>query len=66
MNLNPLSRTAEAADITIVDNVTRAMKLLVIESKKKSKKNSIYNNKKNLKLAILEIKKNLERRAKDA
>ena len=28
-DLNPLSRTARTADITIVDNVTRAMKLLV-------------------------------------
>ena len=63
-DLNPLSRTAQTADITIVDNVTRAMKLLVIESKKKSKKHQTYNNKKNLKMAILEIRKNLERRAK--
>ena len=64
-DLNPLSRTAQTADITIVDNVTRAMKLLVIESKKKSKKHQTYNNKKNLKMAILEIRKNLERRAKN-
>ena len=42
------------------------MKLLVIESKKKRKKSSTYNNKKNLKLSILEIRKNLERRAKNA
>jgi 4-phosphopantoate--beta-alanine ligase len=62
-DLNPLSRTAQTADITIVDNVTRAMKLLVIESKKKSKKHQIYNNKKNLKMTILEIRKNLEGRA---
>jgi hypothetical protein len=46
--------------------VTRAMKLLVTESKKESKKSSTYNNKKNLKIAILEIRKNLERRAKNA
>ena len=65
-DLNPLSRTAETADITIVDNVTRAMKLLVTESKKKGKKSIKYNNNKNLKLSILEIKKNLERRAKNA
>ena len=64
-DLNPLSRTSEAADITIVDNVTRAMKLLIIESKKKIKKSSTYDNKKNLKLSILEIRKNLERRAKN-
>ena len=65
-DLNPLSRTAETADITIVDNVTRSMKLLVIESKKKLKKPPTFNNNKNLNKAILEIKKNLERRAKNA
>ena len=65
-DLNPLSRTAETADITIVDNVTRAMKLLVTESKNEGKKSIKYNNKKNLKLSILEIRKNLERRAKNA
>ncbi len=65
-DLNPLSRTAQTADITIVDNVIRAMKLLVIESKKKTQKMSNYDNKKNLQESILEIKKNLERRAKNA
>ncbi len=65
-DLNPLSRTAQTADITIVDNVLRAMKLLVIESKKKTQKMSNYDNKKNLQVSILEIKKNLERRAKNA
>jgi len=65
-DLNPLSRTAETADITIVDNVTRSMKLLVIESKKKLKKPPTFNNNKNLNKAILEIKENLERRAKNA
>jgi len=65
-DLNPLSRTAETADITIVDNVTRSMKLLVIESKKELKKPPAFNNNKNLNKAILEIKKNLERRAKNA
>ena len=64
-DLNPLSRTAQTADITIVDNVTRAMKLLVKESKKSIKRNSKYNNKKNLQVSILEIKKNLERQAKN-
>ena len=63
-DLNPLSRTAQAADVTIVDNVTRAMKLLVTESKK-SRKQITFDNKKNLKSAILEIRKNLERRAKN-
>jgi 4-phosphopantoate--beta-alanine ligase len=64
-DLNPLSRTAQTADVTIVDNVTRAMKLLVSESKK-SRKKITFDNKKNLKSAILEIRKNLERRAKNA
>ena len=64
-DLNPLSRTAQTADITIVDNVTRAMKLLIKESKKSVGGNSKYNNAKNLKISILEIKKNLERQAKN-
>ena len=64
-DLNPLSRTAQTADITIVDNVTRAMKLLVSESKKQSKKQHSFDNKKNLKITILEIQKNLKRRAKN-
>ena len=63
-DLNPLSRTAQTADVTIVDNVTRAMKLLFSESKK-SRKKSTFDNKKNLKSVILEIRKNLERRAKN-
>ena len=64
-DLNPLSRTAQTADNTIVDNVTRAMKLLVKESKKSVGENSKYNNAKNLQISILEIKKNLERQAKN-
>ena len=62
-DLNPLSRTAQTADITIVDNTTRAMKLLVTACKKKKAKPS-YNNKKVLSESISEIRKNLERRAK--
>ena len=64
-DLNPLSRTAQTADVTIVDNVTRSMKLLVSESKKSQRKVT-FDNKKNLKSSILEIRKNLERRAKNA
>ena len=64
-DLNPLSRTAQTADVTIVDNVTRSMKLLVSESKKSGRKVT-FDNKKNLKSSILEIRKNLERRAKNA
>ena len=63
-DLNPLSRTAQTADVTIVDNVTRAMKLLVSESRK-SRKQITFDNKKNLKSTILEIRKNLERRVKN-
>ena len=62
-DLNPLSRTAQTADITIVDNTTRAMKLLVSACKKKKSKLS-YNNKKVLSESISEIKKNLQRRAR--
>jgi len=65
-DLNPLSRTAQTANVTIVDNVTRAMKLLISESRKKSKKQSSFDNKKNLKITILDIQKNLKRRAKNA
>ena len=64
-DLNPLSRTAQTADVTIVDNVTRAMKLLISESRKQSRKQSSFDNKKNLKITILEIQKNLKRRAKN-
>ena len=63
-DLNPLSRTAQTADVTIVDNVTRAMKLLVSESRK-PRKQITFDNKKNLKSTILEIRKNLERKAKN-
>jgi 4-phosphopantoate---beta-alanine ligase len=63
-DLNPLSRTAQTADVTIVDNVTRAMKLLIFESRK-ARKQVTFDNKKNLKSTILEIRKNLERRAKN-
>ena len=63
-DLNPLSRTAQTADVTIVDNVTRAMKLLVSESRK-PRKQITFDNKKNLRSTILEIRKNLERRAKN-
>jgi 4-phosphopantoate--beta-alanine ligase len=62
-DLNPLSRTAQTANITIVDNTTRAMKLLITACKKKKIKSS-YNNKKVLSESISEIKKNLQRRAK--
>ncbi|MFB5623668.1 MAG: 4-phosphopantoate--beta-alanine ligase [Nitrosopumilus sp.] len=73
-DLNPLSRTSETANITIVDNVTRAIDLLIIESKKLSRKNqktlqkiiSDFDNKKNLRDNVIQIKNNLTRRAKIA
>lgn len=73
-DLNPLSRTSQTANITIVDNVTRAIDLLINESKKLSKMNQKslqkiidnFDNKKNLKENIIQIKNNLDRRAKIA
>lgn len=73
-DLNPLSRTSQTANITIVDNVTRAVDLLINESKRLSKNNEKnllkiiekFDNKKNLSENILQIKNNLARRAKIA
>jgi len=73
-DLNPLSRTSQTANITIVDNVTRAIDLLIEECKKLSKnnKNSLqkivldFDNKKNLRESVNQIKNNLTRRAKIA
>ncbi|MGI0082470.1 MAG: phosphopantothenate/pantothenate synthetase [Nitrosopumilaceae archaeon] len=67
-DLNPLSRTAQTADITIVDNVIRGMKILIEISKKLTKKKNRrqeyhFDNKKNLEEVILTIKKNLRRMA---
>ena len=64
-DLNPMSRTAQTADITIVDNVTRGIKILIDVCKKLSKedmdKKSKFDNKKNLKKSTLIIRKNLRR-----
>ncbi len=73
-DLNPLSRTSQTANITIVDNVTRAMSLLIESCKKLSKKNKNtleriareFDNKKNLSENIIEIKKNLTKRSRIA
>jgi 4-phosphopantoate--beta-alanine ligase len=66
-DLNPMSRTAQVADITIVDNVTRGMPLLVDICKKLSKKGlevkPKFDNKKNLTKSIIIIRKNLRRMA---
>ena len=63
-DLNPMSRTAETADITIVDNVVRAIILLIKSCK--NPKEIKFDNSKNLALAIQEIKANLTRRARNA
>lgn len=64
-DLNPMSRTAQTADITIVDNVIRSMKTLINTCKKMSKKDlqkkTRFDNKKNLRESILTIKKNLRK-----
>ncbi|MFB5597559.1 MAG: 4-phosphopantoate--beta-alanine ligase [Nitrosopumilaceae archaeon] len=73
-DLNPLSRTAQTADVTIVDNVIRGMKLLIDACKSLSKKNNTslekivknYDNKKILSESIVQIQKHLKRRAKVA
>ena len=66
-DLNPMSRTAQTADITIVDNVIRGMKILVDVCKKLSKEDleekSKFDNKKNLKKSTLIIRKNLRKMA---
>jgi len=65
-DLNPLSRTAQSADITIVDNVIRGMRILIDISKKLKKKNlkpDRFDNKKNLTQAIIVMKNNLRREA---
>jgi len=73
-DLNPLSRTSETANITIVDNVTRSMKLLIESCEKLSKRKKInlkkfvenFDNKKNLSRVINEIKNNLTKRSQIA
>ena len=63
IDLNPLSRTARAADITIVDNIGRCLPLLIskVNQYKKIDKTTLerivknYDNKKILKLALLQV-----------
>jgi 4-phosphopantoate--beta-alanine ligase len=65
-DLNPMSRTAQTADITIIDNVIRGMKILIDTCKKLSKEDLVekkFDNKKNLKKSILIIRKNLRKMA---
>ncbi|MFB5622413.1 MAG: phosphopantothenate/pantothenate synthetase [Nitrosarchaeum sp.] len=73
-DLNPLSRTSQTANITIVDNVIRAIDLLITAYQKLSKKNKKtlkkiidnFDNKKNLSESIIEIRNNLTRRSYNA
>lgn len=63
-DLNPLSRTAQTADITIVDNVVRGILELVSACRKTKNPSDIpFDNKKNLAQSIIEIRENLTRRA---
>lgn len=68
IDLNPLSRTAQCATVTIVDNIIRAVPNIskFAEELKEVRKEELrkivrgYDNKETLSLAIDEIKKNLE------
>lgn len=64
-DLNPMSRTAQTADITIVDNVIRGLPILIGMCKKISMGDRLpkkkFDNKINLKRSIASIRKNLER-----
>ena len=71
-DLNPLSRTSQTANITIVDNVTRAVDLLKEQSQKLAAKTNQkklqkiideFDNKQNLSENIIQIKNNLTKRA---
>jgi len=63
VDLNPLSRTSRSANVTIVDNVTRALPLLnrqVRRLKRYNKRRLVrivsgFNNEKNLIMAVKEI-----------
>lgn len=73
IDLNPLSRTSKAANITIVDNAVRAMPNLVVESKKLTveSKSSLsklikgFNNEKNLIESLKQIWKRLSKLEKE-
>lgn len=68
-DLNPLSRTAQTADITIVDNVIRGIRELIDVCEKMQRRNlrnMPFDNKKNLAKSISEIRNYLKKRAKIA
>jgi len=66
LDLNPMSRTSLAASITIVDNVVRAIPLLVEEAKKLKHNRNLHSiivafaNKKNVHEAMMHIARRLE------
>lgn len=68
IDLNPLSRTSQAADITIVDNIVRAMPLMIKTSIKLKHYSPLklqqlvqnYNNRENLSLALSFIRERLQ------
>jgi 4-phosphopantoate--beta-alanine ligase len=69
IDINPMSRTARAADITIVDNIVRALPLMLKISKKLSRLDKVrlnkiasdFNNTKNLNAMIRLISKRLKK-----
>lgn len=76
IDLNPLSRTAQTADISIIDNITRIMDTLIeecrvcraqISSKDKAQAKltdaANFDNRANLARSILQIRSNLEKHA---
>ncbi|KXA90296.1 hypothetical protein AKJ57_04250 [candidate division MSBL1 archaeon SCGC-AAA259A05] len=73
IDLNPLSRTANAADITIVDNIVRALPLLIEEtselsqatSKKLEKISTDFHNKQNLHLTVRNMLDRLKKLSKN-
>lgn len=74
IDLNPLSRTAQTANITIVDNITRSIDLLIKSCELLKKMNDYslkkiikdFDNKRNLSKNIVEIRNNLTRRSRFA
>ncbi|MBE9391616.1 phosphopantothenate/pantothenate synthetase [Fervidicoccus fontis] len=72
IDLNPFSRTSMAADVSIMDNVTRAIPLMIdkarimkkLPKEELKKKISNYNNRRRLGEYIIYIKERLENEAK--
>ena len=73
VDLNPLSRTARSANITIVDNVVRAMPLLLKKVNEFKTRSRIeleetlrrYDNEEVLREALMEIWRNIERHVRE-